>query len=57
MDGWLSKLRYLLYEKDICEQHAGEFRGLEGLWLQSGPGPDGRSQNPWIAALQAQGST
>ena len=51
-EGWLSKLRYLLYEDQITSADALAFAGLKGVWLQSKPGPDGRSQNPAIAALQ-----
>jgi DNA repair photolyase len=45
-DGWLHKLRYLLYEGDIAEGDAKAFRGLDGVLLQSKPAADGRSQNP-----------
>lgn len=51
-EGWLDKLRYLLYEGGIVEADAPALRGLEGVLLQSKPGPDGRSQNPHVAALQ-----
>lgn len=51
-EGWLHKLRYLLYEGDITERDAREFKGLEGVLLQSKPAADGNSQNPHIAALQ-----
>ncbi|MCH7727287.1 MAG: hypothetical protein IH991_12525 [Planctomycetes bacterium] len=51
-EGWLPKLRYLLYEQQIAQPDTKTFRGLEGVWLQSKPGEDGKSQNPWIAALQ-----
>lgn len=51
-EGWLSKFRYLLYEDQILPAHADQFRGLDGLWLQSKPAPDGRSRNPSLAALQ-----
>lgn len=52
-EGWLSKLRYLLYEGDITRRDAREFNGLEGVLLQSKPGADGNSQNPYIASLQS----
>lgn len=51
-DGWLSKLRYLLYEHGITGNDATWFRGLQGVLLQSKPGDNGRSRNPAIAALQ-----
>lgn len=50
--GWVEKLNYLLYEGDITAVDAPSFAGLTGVLLQSKPGPDGRSQNPHIAALQ-----
>ncbi len=56
-DGWLHKLRYLLYEGDIVEGDAREFRGLDGVLLQSKPGDDGLSQNPHVAALQGPART
>jgi DNA repair photolyase len=51
-EGWLHRLRYLLYEDQIGQEDAGVFRGLDGVLLQGKPCPDGRSTNPWIAALQ-----
>lgn len=51
-EGWLHKLRYLLYEAKITASDAGQFAGLEGVLLQSKPGMDGKSRNPHIAALQ-----
>ena len=50
--GWMSKLKYLLYEDQITSQDARHFRGLRGVLLQSKPGDDGNSQNPSIAKLQ-----
>lgn len=35
--GWAHKFRYLLYEGDIHEDHAGALKGLEGVLLQSKP--------------------
>ncbi len=40
-EGWLQKLRYLLYETGITPEDAVEFAGLEGVLLQSRPGADG----------------
>lgn len=51
-EGWLHKLRYLLYEDKITASDAKEFAGLEGVLLQSKPAADGKSRNPHIAALQ-----
>ena len=51
-EGWLGKLRYLLYEDKITEQDAKKFRGLKGVLLQSKPAENGKSRNPYIAALQ-----
>lgn len=54
-NGWLHKLRFLLYEDQITQSDAQCFRGLHGVLLQSKPGPDGRSRNPHIAALRDVG--
>ena len=51
-DGWLDKLRYLLYERNITVHDAPVYEGLAGVLLQSKPGPDGQSQNPHMAKLQ-----
>ncbi|MAG24154.1 hypothetical protein CMI47_01115 [Candidatus Pacearchaeota archaeon] len=51
-DGWLHKLRYLLYETEIQPQHASVFDGFEGVLLQSKPKSDGTSQNMAICAMQ-----
>jgi DNA repair photolyase len=51
-EGWLSKLRYLLYEGRITQNDAKKFRGLKGVLLQSKPADDGKSRNPYIAALE-----
>jgi DNA repair photolyase len=51
-EGWLHKLRYLLYEDQITKEDSRQFKGLHGVLLQSKPGDDGRSRNPWFAALQ-----
>lgn len=51
-EGWVSKLRYLLYELDISKVDASRFQGLSGVLLQSKPGDQGLSKNPSIAALQ-----
>ncbi len=51
---WVNKLRYLLYEDKITAADSMEFRGLEGVLLQSKPGEDGYSQNPNIMSLQLQ---
>lgn len=53
-EGWLPKLRYLLYEDGIVAADAHRFGGLTGVLLQSKPGPDGRSANPSVAELQRQ---
>jgi DNA repair photolyase len=50
-EGWLNKLRYLLYEGGINKSHAEHFRGLRGVLLQ-GRTADGKSMNQHIAALQ-----
>ncbi|REK22677.1 MAG: hypothetical protein DWQ42_16635 [Planctomycetota bacterium] len=51
-DGWMKKLRYLLYEDGIVASDAAAFEGLDGVLLQSKPRLDGRSRNKAIAALQ-----
>ena len=51
-EGWLDKLRYLLYEDQITPSDAPHFAGLQGVLLQSTPNDDGTSKNPAIAALQ-----
>jgi hypothetical protein len=60
-EGWLRKLRYLLYvrklryllyEGGITENDAKIFRGLKGVLLQGKPADDGKSHNPYMAALQ-----
>jgi DNA repair photolyase len=53
-EGWLHKLRYLLYEDAITEKDAKAFRGLKGVLLQSKPAENGKSRNPYIAALQSR---
>jgi len=50
--GWMSKLKYLLYEDQITSQDARHFRGLRGVLLQSKPGDDGKSQNPYLSRFQ-----
>lgn len=51
-DGWEEKLRYLLYEGNIAESDASVYRSLRGVLLQSTPGDDGLSRNPYIAREQ-----
>jgi hypothetical protein len=52
--GWIHKLRYLLYEGDITQVDAPQFAGFAGVLLQSKPDDNDRSQNSFIAALQAK---
>lgn len=52
-DGWLEKLRYLLYEGRIVERDAVSFAGLDGVLLQGAPTSEGKSANPWISAATA----
>lgn len=51
-EGWLDKLRYLLYEDGIVEEDAPAFRDLKGVWLQSKPAANGQSCNAAIARYQ-----
>lgn len=44
-EGWVGKLRFLLYEDRITAKDAEVFRGLEGVLLQSKPTPSGQSKN------------
>ncbi len=53
-EGWLSKLRYLLYEDQISAEDSQAFSGLDGVLLQSKPTGEGVSRNPSFAALQGQ---
>lgn len=52
-NGWMDKLRYLLYEDQIVEEDAHHYAGLKGVLLQSKPDDNGQSRNPHIAALLA----
>jgi DNA repair photolyase len=54
-DGWLPKLKYLLYEDGIAAEDAPDLAGLRGVLLQSKPADEktGRSANMAVAALQA----
>jgi DNA repair photolyase len=51
-EGWLRKLRYLLYETAITPNDAQQFHGLKGVLLQSKPAHNGKSRNPYMAALR-----
>lgn len=59
-EGWISKLRYLLYEGDITSGDAEAFAGLEGVLLQGTHAKDkdgkdtGRSVHPVFARIQAE---
>jgi DNA repair photolyase len=52
--GWMHKLRYLLYESDIAESDSIRFDGLHGVLLQSAPNRDGLSRNAAIARVQGR---
>lgn len=52
-EGWLHKLKYLLYEDQITPEDAAAFEGLDGVLLQSKPAADGLSRNPAMSAIQA----
>jgi hypothetical protein len=51
-DGWLPKLKYLLYEHGIVAEHARSYCDLTGLILQSPADSSGKSKNPHIRAVQ-----
>jgi DNA repair photolyase len=55
-EGWLEKLRYLLYEGDITAEDAPVFADLKGVLLQSKPDTDGRSKNRYIAEVARHAS-
>ncbi len=48
-EGWLHKLRFLLYEGGITGSDAAHFQSMHGVLLQSKPGPGGTSQNDAFA--------
>ena len=50
-EGWLHKLRYLLYEELIVKDDADRLPDLSGILLQSKP-EDGYSKNPHIRILE-----
>jgi len=50
-EGWLPKLKYLLYEGDITAADASAFDGLKGVLLQSTPNDEGQTKNKHIAAV------
>lgn len=51
-EGWSHKLRYLLYEGGIEHKDAAAFEKFEGVLLQSKTAPNGKSSNPYLAAMQ-----
>ncbi|QDT64777.1 radical SAM family protein [Calycomorphotria hydatis] len=51
-DGWSEKLRYLLYESHIVDEHVPNFQSLDGVLLQSIDKKTGVSKNPRFAAIQ-----
>lgn len=53
-EGWLPKLRFLLYEHGIEAEHARQYCSLRGLMLQSPGDKDGLSKNPAFRKLQEQ---
>lgn len=52
-EGWLHKLRYLLYETDITVTDASEFGDLTSVLLQSATKDNGTSQNTVICGIQS----
>jgi DNA repair photolyase len=51
-DGWLDRLKYLLYEANLSPEFAPRLRDLAGVSLQSDPGGDGFSKSEAVAELQ-----
>lgn len=57
-DGWISKLRYLLYEGRITQADCDRIGRLDGILLQDSPDEaTHRSRHPGFAALQAKAAT
>jgi DNA repair photolyase len=52
-DGWIARMKYLLYEDQITSTDAEYFKGLEGVLLQSKADGQGVSRNPNFAQFQA----
>ncbi len=50
-EGWIDKLRFLLYEHDITQDDARRVRNLQGVMLQS-IDETGKSKNPHFAIMQ-----
>ncbi len=51
-EGWMHKLRYLLYEGDVTEEDAATFASLEGVLLQGKTNDDGHSLHPSFAEFE-----
>ncbi len=51
-EGWISKLRYLLYENNITYSDAQKFGDMEGLLLQNKPGAESLSKHPMFSEMQ-----
>jgi DNA repair photolyase len=51
-DGWMHKLRYLLYEQDITASDAQTFQKLEGVLLQGKVTEEGLSTNESFATFE-----
>ncbi len=52
-EGWLHKLRYLLYEGDIVAEDVAAYGDLSGVLLQSTTDDDGHSRHPQFSEVQA----
>jgi DNA repair photolyase len=50
--GVVDRLRYLLYEGDVVQDHAKRFAGMHGLLLQGQKGDDGESKDPEFKASE-----
>lgn len=50
--GWLDRLRYLLYEHHVADEHVVGYGDLAGILLQSKPDHDGLSSHRGFAAVQ-----
>jgi DNA repair photolyase len=51
-EGWISKLRYLLYENNITVYDAQKYCDMEGLLLQNKPGAESLSKHSMFSEMQ-----
>ena len=51
-EGWISKLRYLLYENNITAYDAQKYSDMEGVLLQNKPGAESLSKHSMFSEMQ-----